>query len=533
MSAIVADNLIDMNTGDADGTTLTTSILDNGTQGIQGTWSITGTAADLTITSSGSDRLDKVILRGDGTSYATNATHRRIAHNPADATTYIELTFPVAALYATSISGWVTLGPTDAGASGQPFDLISLFNVNGNYTVLQLWNGNSPTLGAYALNLHTNPGGVSTTTGDFAVTSGTRYWFSLQMNSEAATAEWYLYDTSGTQLQHATASTNTGGGKMSSVRIGNNQTGVSAGHTTYFEDIIIDYTKAATPLGPTGPAIYWVEKFDTGGGSNPPGSGAATHITAQVPGVAAGDVVVVIAKWEGGAGSSISCSDGTSSLTASSVSSTTGQANTSGDPYLAIFYLLSSVATGTVTYDVSIGASRTFRDMAVIVVTPPAGSGSIALDGTNTGNTAASGTSLTSNNHTTTGTRGMSFGGYAEFGASIQKPKVNSVLPDGFRQSASGNSAAWCVSYTAGFTGAATGTLSGSNRWNAQVISFTASVSTAIDWISPSATMSVLNGYRPVGIVMQPQARPYLETTPTKRQGSVDWVQASVDITWT
>lgn len=207
--------------------------------------------------------------------------------------------------------------------------------------------------------------------------------------------------------------------------------------------------------------------FVSQGGTSTDKSASSLTIAETSASVAAGDLVVVWVKWENGA-TTVSCSDGTSSLT------NWGPGNLSvggADQRGTLFYLLSSVATGTVTYTATFGAGRSWRGMCVMVYRPSAAA---SLDGTATG-TSGTSTAANSGNLTTTGTDGVAFGAYGEFGDPIASPLINGSAADQFRDnSASGSSreALWAKSYTSGFTGAASGTLSAVNQWICGVIAF-------------------------------------------------------------
>lgn len=474
---IIADFLVDMNTADANDTALTVSILAAGTQVGQnsGTWTISPSPlTGLFISSHGQNRLDTVGLRGSGVQVATSATTRRMYIDHSIATpqiaTYTFLAGTIAESQKVSVGLFITPGPADISPGGDLFNILGFNNALGHYASLQLKNGNSGG-GIYGLNIETDPAGTSHSS-YIAVTAGTTYWCTMLVDFAATVTTLKVYDVTGVTLigtvsgtLHATASV------VVNMKIGNGESTTQGTTKTYLEHITIDLQKATFPIGPTGPTTVWFPKM---AGATAAGSGAGLPVT--VANVAAADLIVVICKWEGTT-TTCSVSDGTTTLTQSSVGvQNNGGAN--GEPHLVVFYLLSSVASGSVTYTPTLGANKTFRDTVAFAVTKPTGTGSLALDGTATGNSATSGTALTSNNQTTTGTNGVSFGSYAEFGATCKLPLVNAVNPDATQQATSGgHSAGWMVAYTSGFTGAATGTLTGSNRWDAQVISFNAAAS--------------------------------------------------------
>lgn len=474
---LIADALIDMNTADANGTTLTTTILNNGIQAGQayGVWSIVGTASSLKIgasSGSGSDRLDDLTLRVNGTAFLKASTHRPIQYDHVVAATYVMYSF-AGNRFAASVGGYITFGAANAGASGVLFDLVRLDNLSGDYCALQLNNGNAPGT-TYGVNLETNPGGVTTHSSYLTVTPGSTHLFSLFFDSFNATATLKLWDITGVTLElNVTGATNSGHTALATLRIGNAEAGTSTG-TTKFENLYVDVTKAQNPLGPTGSANFWVQKSNFGGHRT-----SASSVAVVIPSVALGDLVVVGAKWEGGA-TTATCSDGTNSLTVTSVG-VVNNGGTAGDPHEVMFYTLSSLKSGSVTYTITFGAARVELDIAGMAFTPPSGLPSIALDGTAHAGTATSGTAVDSGNQTTTGTNGVSCAFGAGFGSNFIRPKVNSVLNDYFDEVgasvSAGFSAMWATLYGAGFTSSASATLTAGNNWDAQIVSFNAAAS--------------------------------------------------------
>lgn len=202
------------------------------------------------------------------------------------------------------------------------------------------------------------------------------------------------------------------------------------------------------------------------------GAGSSTTIASPGLTVNVGDLVVVMAKWEG-ADTTVSFGDGTSTLTPWSIGNqgTTGSNN---EPHLAVAYILASVASGTnsVVYTATFGATRAFRDIIVMVFTPSA---ACSVDGSpncNAGNSGAgTGTTLASGNITTSGTDGIAFGAYAEYGATLLSDQINGVAL-AHSQTAGTASTLYNITYASGFTGQATGQFSSANRWVLGVIAF-------------------------------------------------------------
>lgn len=219
-------------------------------------------------------------------------------------------------------------------------------------------------------------------------------------------------------------------------------------------------------------------------------SSSATTLAATVAGVHAGDLVLVLSKWES-SDTTVSVSDGTSSLTQTSAS----HASVGGsEPYSTCHYLLSSVASGSVTYTVTWGAARPFRDIVVIVYTP---SGSVVTDGTPPAGAGGTGTAAASGSITTTGTDGIAFGTYGEYGRPITATKINGVNSDRIVTGGFANhSAIWAKSYTSGFTGTASGTLDLSERWVLEVIAFKISGGSGVT-VTPSLFTGAFSNFAP------------------------------------
>lgn len=109
------------------------------------------------------------------------------------------------------------------------------------------------------------------------------------------------------------------------------------------------------------PVQIWAATFVNGNGADDATNDTTMAVT--VTGVSAGNLVHVIVKYEG-TGTTATVSDGTTSLTQDA---TGVQSHTNGDLNAVNFYLLSSVASGSVTYTVTLGASRPFKTMDAAV----------------------------------------------------------------------------------------------------------------------------------------------------------------------
>lgn len=201
--------------------------------------------------------------------------------------------------------------------------------------------------------------------------------------------------------------------------------------------------------------------FHASNGATASGSGGAIGVAVTA---SAGDLAVGFLKWEG-TSTTATASDGTTSMTAWSK----GVISSGGsEPFMDAFYILSSVASGSVTYTFTPGANRTFRDVAVMTYTP---SGTVTTDGT-AASANGNSTAPNSGNITTTSSDGVAFGFYGDFGNTVGTEKINAIAAEHVQNAGTNLSEMWSKTYAAGFTGVAQATLGGSGLWLCGVIAF-------------------------------------------------------------
>lgn len=189
---------------------------------------------------------------------------------------------------------------------------------------------------------------------------------------------------------------------------------------------------------------------NSGAASN---SGSGGTLGVAVDSVNVGDLVFVAGSHGTDTGA-MTCSDGTSSLTGLT------QLNF-GNSAGAIqgFYLLSSVASGTVTYTITYTGTPGGRNIVVYVFTPSA---TPTFDKQN-GSEVVS-TNGVSGNVTTTGTDELAFGAQLNENASASSAEaVNSVARTAVIDSGN-HSTLWYTTPSATFTGQATETIGSSTR---------------------------------------------------------------------
>lgn len=188
--------------------------------------------------------------------------------------------------------------------------------------------------------------------------------------------------------------------------------------------------------------------------------GAGTTLSVQLTGVKAGSLIVAYVKWEG-APSALTLSDGTSALTADALNSAAN-----GDLHGRFYYLLSSTASGNVTYTATWSVASPYRKLMVYEYTQSGGG--VTLDASNRA-TGTSGT-LNSGAITTTGTDEVVFGAYGEYSpTTTADERINGLAADQVLHTS--YASMWSKAFTTPFTGAATAT-GNSSTWIGNVIAF-------------------------------------------------------------
>lgn len=198
-------------------------------------------------------------------------------------------------------------------------------------------------------------------------------------------------------------------------------------------------------------------------GNNADGNSANLDATASLN-VAAGDVLVMVCKWEGSAATVAggkSTDLGTNSFTFPA-GARTDHAN--GDLHLSIGYVLSATADATFTPRFNLSASRTFRRQITLQFRPDSGD-TVTFEAASAG----TGDSATpsSGNATAAGDDLICVGAFGEyFAGTTDTEQINGVGATEATASpqASGTSAWWRI-VGAGFTGAATANIGVTEEW--------------------------------------------------------------------
>ena len=243
---VPVDVLIAMNTN-TPGTLLTPAIMNAGTIGTK-QWG-TGNAAVNSMTLAASMNSRVVPVAVNGVSYPTTYPSQAIAYNDTGTVQTFQEGLP-SGVRRVTVAGYITLGPTPVTGNSKLFDYWLIGGAAGNYAVMQLLVGTGSSSG-YGFNIETHPGST-THSAYIPVTPGATYWCVLKADFTAAIAQLAVYSVpSFTQVGYVTGVA-VNDQNISEISVGNNEAGVSPGTTSYFENMVIDYTNAAFPIGVPG-----------------------------------------------------------------------------------------------------------------------------------------------------------------------------------------------------------------------------------------------------------------------------------------
>jgi hypothetical protein len=117
--------------------------------------------------------------------------------------------------------------------------------------VLQLNNGQP----SYCVRVETNGTNGVQRSPNITLTPGHRYSFSLLFDESGGTAKLAMFDPSNNFAQVGSTVTvvQDSGFNFASFRFGNAEVGTSSGTTTYFENLMLDWTNHVFPNAPVAP----------------------------------------------------------------------------------------------------------------------------------------------------------------------------------------------------------------------------------------------------------------------------------------
>lgn len=342
--------------GTTAGTTLTTTILNNGTIGNanHGGWTITGTG--LTAATHVSNCTPGGTIQIDGTIYPTNHTTLAMAVDNSGTLRYITATTPSTG-YTQAVQLVCFTPQTGASPTGI-FDILSINGDTGSQVLAQLSTTNCA--GSLGFDLET----VSPTAASSCIsaTSGTSYWLLLFADYVAGSAKLAIYDTSYNQIGSTLTLTAGTGQNVGSIRYGQVQTGTSTGSNTFeymFNRWTADQVFPFGPVTTTEVPVYWIAKSLIQGS----GSASSTATTKAVE-VHTGDTIVVAMSSENASMTVSSVADSGASNTFSVAAGCKVSLATQGA--MEVWRATNAVA-GTYTFTANHTAS-TFRNLGVMVM---------------------------------------------------------------------------------------------------------------------------------------------------------------------
>ena len=147
-------------------------------------------------------------------------------------------------------NGFITFGQANGGTvSGKNVDMVLLNDTNSAAAVvLQLNNGNP----CYCVRVESNGTNGSQRSANIVITAGHRYAFSLLFDEIGGNAQLAIFDPSNNfnQVGSTVSIVQNTGFDFASWRFGNAESGTSSGTTSYYEDLMLDWTNHAFPNHP-------------------------------------------------------------------------------------------------------------------------------------------------------------------------------------------------------------------------------------------------------------------------------------------
>jgi hypothetical protein len=272
-STLPVDVLVSMDNGSILDALLSSLIITAGTlsSDTSFSWGTPPSAFSVGANQSACSNLGPVAMQGTGGAIypANSLTGNSVAYNDADALTNEVMTLSGTAASATQMSALVciTIGPPPQPSSGSDFDRFLFWNNAGYYAVIQFNNGNGckPPSGYIGARIEVKPTAHSSC---IYVQPQQSYWFTLYWNINTGLTYLHAYTPQGTPIpcdttiagcttlpgdtianQTATVTAgDKGGGGFHQVYIGDNENGTSSGTTTYFQNVMVNWTTAPFPL---------------------------------------------------------------------------------------------------------------------------------------------------------------------------------------------------------------------------------------------------------------------------------------------
>jgi hypothetical protein len=215
----------------------------------QNSWYVSSTP-DLTVAPSVGTMGGSIAV--NGVTYPDGTATRSLALNNSANYTYVSTYSLPDGIQQVVANGFITFGWADLGFDSSVMDLVVLDDSGpgGGAVYLQLANGNP----SYCVRIETV--GAQVGVGSSAVitiTPAHRYSFSLLFDEVKGLAQLAIFDPSNNFQQVGSTVTlrQNKGYTFTAFRFGNAEAGTSSGTTTYFEDLMLDWTNHIFPNTPT------------------------------------------------------------------------------------------------------------------------------------------------------------------------------------------------------------------------------------------------------------------------------------------
>jgi hypothetical protein len=247
-STLSVDALVSMNSS-SPGTTLSTSLANAGTVSSQCTVGSTCNftqSTDFTVgaNQSACSNLGAVQMSGGGALYsAQSLNYNNMAHNDAGNNTNAHLNLTGTPGKSTLISALacVTLGPPPQN-NGDDWDIFGIWDLNGDYWEAQL-NSACPGSGQYGIRMEVKPTAHSAC---IAIAPQGTYYVAIAANTSTGYGAMWIFTPGGTLVGTASITAGDFGASVAYIQIGNNEGGSNAGTTTYFQNLMVNWTTAST-----------------------------------------------------------------------------------------------------------------------------------------------------------------------------------------------------------------------------------------------------------------------------------------------
>jgi hypothetical protein len=215
----------------------------------QNNWYVSSTP-DLTVAPSVGTMGGSITV--NGVTYPDGTATRSLALNNSANYTYASTFSLPAGIQQVVANGFITFGWADLGFNSSVMDLVVLGDSSpgGGAVYLQLANGNP----SYCVRIETVGAQVGVrSSAVITIAPAHRYSFSLLFDAIKGLAQLAIFDPSNNFQQVGSTVTlrQDKGYTFTAFRFGNAEAGTSSGTTTYFEDLMLDWTNHMFPNAPT------------------------------------------------------------------------------------------------------------------------------------------------------------------------------------------------------------------------------------------------------------------------------------------